>query len=72
LKVLREKKQIAYKHIPTKITVDFSMQTLKARRAWSEVFWALNENKFNPKILDPAKLSYKIDGAIKVFPDSRN
>jgi hypothetical protein len=43
------------------------METLKARRAWSEVFQALNENNFNPRILYPAKLSFRIDGAIKVF-----
>jgi hypothetical protein len=30
---------------------DFSTETLKARRAWSEVFWALKENNFNPRIL---------------------
>jgi hypothetical protein len=44
------------------------METLKARGAWSEVFWALNENNFNPRILYPAKLSFKIDRAIKIFP----
>jgi hypothetical protein len=38
------------------------METFKARRTWSEVFRELNENKFDPK-----KLSFKIDGAIKVF-----
>jgi hypothetical protein len=27
----------------------------------------VNENNFNPRILHPAKLSFKIDGAIKVF-----
>jgi hypothetical protein len=43
------------------------METLKARIAWSEVFWALNENKFNPRVLYPEKVSFKIDGAIKVF-----
>jgi hypothetical protein len=48
------------------------METLKAKRAWSEVFQALNENNFNPRILYPAKLSYKIDGAIKVFYDMQN
>jgi hypothetical protein len=47
------------------------METLKARRAWSEVFWALNENNFNPSILYQAKLSFKIDGAIKVFHDKQ-
>jgi hypothetical protein len=43
------------------------MENLKAKRAWSEVFWALNENKFNPKILYPIKLSFKIDGTIKIL-----
>jgi hypothetical protein len=47
------------------------METLKARRAWSEVFWALNENNFNARILYPAKLSFKIDGAIKIFHDKQ-
>jgi hypothetical protein len=38
LKAVREKKQIPYKGKPIKITADFSMETFKARRAWSEVF----------------------------------
>jgi hypothetical protein len=71
LKPVRGKKQITYKGKPTKITADFSMETLKPRRAWSEVFQALNENTFNPRILYSAKLSFKIDGAIKVFHDKQ-
>jgi hypothetical protein len=59
LKAVREKKQITYKGKPIKITADFSTETLKARRVWGEVFWALNENNFNPKICYPAKLSLK-------------
>jgi hypothetical protein len=48
------------------------METLKVRRAWrSEVFLALKESNFNPSILYPAKLSFKIDGAIKVFHDKQ-
>jgi hypothetical protein len=31
------------------------------------VFWALNENNFNPAIFYPEKPSFKIDVAIKVF-----
>jgi hypothetical protein len=50
------KKQIIYKGKPIKITADFSMETLKGRRARSEVFWALNENNFSPRILYPEKL----------------
>jgi predicted patatin/cPLA2 family phospholipase len=51
LKVVREKKQIMNKGKAIKITEDFSMEILKARRAWSEVFQALNENNFNMRIL---------------------
>jgi hypothetical protein len=47
------------------------METLKARRAWSEDFQALNENNFSPRILYPEKLSlsFKIDELIKIFHD---
>jgi hypothetical protein len=47
------------------------METLKARRAWSEVFQAQNEINFNLRILYPAKLSFKIDRAIKIFHDKQ-
>jgi tRNA A37 threonylcarbamoyladenosine dehydratase len=65
LKAVREKTQITYKGKPTKITADFSTETLKARRTWSEVYQTLNENNFNPRIHYLAKLSFKIDGTIK-------
>jgi hypothetical protein len=68
LKAVREKK-LTYKGKPIKITADFSTETLKSRRAWSEVFQVLNENNFNPRILYPAKLSFKIDRAIKILQD---
>jgi hypothetical protein len=54
LKAAREKKQITYKGKPIKIT-DFSMETLKTRRAWSEVFRTLYENNLSPGILLPSK-----------------
>jgi hypothetical protein len=54
-----------------KITADFSTETLKARRTWSEVFQALKENNFSAMILYPAKLLFKIDGGIKVFHDKQ-
>jgi hypothetical protein len=60
LKAVREKKQVTYQGKPIKITADFSTQTLKVRRAWGEIFRALNENNFNPRILYPAKLSFKM------------
>jgi hypothetical protein len=47
------------------------MENLKARRSWSEVFQALNENNINIRICYQAKLSLKIDGSIKVFHDKQ-
>jgi hypothetical protein len=55
LKAIREKKQITYKGKPIKLMADFPTETLKARRAWSKDFWALNENNFNPRICYPVK-----------------
>jgi hypothetical protein len=37
LKAAMEKGQITYKSRPIKITPNFSIETVKARRAWSEV-----------------------------------
>jgi hypothetical protein len=51
LKAVREKKQVTYKGKSIKITAYFSTETLKATRAWSEVFQALNYNNLNPRIL---------------------
>jgi hypothetical protein len=51
LKAVREKKQITYKGKPIKITADFSTETFKGRRAWGEIFQAMNENNFNVRVL---------------------
>jgi hypothetical protein len=71
LKGVGEKKQITYKGKPIKITADVSMETLKIRKAWREVFQIWNENNFDPRMVYPAKLAFKIDGAIKVFHDKQ-
>jgi hypothetical protein len=70
LKAVKEKNQITYKGRPIKI-IDFSTETLKAKRAWTEKFRVLKENNFSPRILYPAKLSFKIDGGINVFHDKQ-
>jgi hypothetical protein len=68
LKAIREKNQVTYIGKPIKITADFSTETLKARREWSEVFQTLNENNFNPRILYPEKLSFKNRWSNKSLP----
>jgi hypothetical protein len=48
---------------------DFSTETLKARRAWNDIFQALNKNNCQPRLMYPAKLSFTIEGEIKIFYD---
>ena len=38
LKATREKQQITYKGTPIRLSVDFSTETLQARREWHEIF----------------------------------
>jgi hypothetical protein len=61
LKAVREKNKITFKGKSIKIIANFSTETLKAKRIWSEVCSALKENNFNPRILCLAKLSFKTE-----------
>lgn len=54
LKAAKEKGQVIYKGRPIKITLDFSTETLKARRAWTEVFSKKN-HRMQPILLYPTK-----------------
>jgi hypothetical protein len=69
LKAIRKKGQVTYKGRPIRITQDFSPETMKTRRAWTDIIQTLREHKFQPRLLYPAKLSITIDGETKVFHD---
>jgi hypothetical protein len=42
---------------------------MKARRSWTDVIQTLREQKCQPRLPYPAKLSITIDGKTKVFHD---
>ena len=67
LKAVMEKGQETYKGRPIGITPDFSPETMKARRSWTDVIQTLREHKCQPRLLYPAKLSITIDVETKVF-----
>jgi hypothetical protein len=69
LKAVREKDQVTYKGRPIRITPDFSLETMKARRSWTDVIQTLREHKCQPRLLYPAKCSNNTDGETKVFHD---
>ena len=52
-----------------RITPDFSQETMKASRSWTDVIQTLREIKCQPRLLYPAKLSITIVGETKVFHD---
>jgi hypothetical protein len=60
---------MTFKSKPIRITPDFSPETMKARRSWTDDIQTLAELKCQPRLLYPAKLSITIDGEIKVFRD---
>ena len=45
LKAVREKGQVTYKGRPIRIIPDFSPETKKARRSWTDVIQTLREHK---------------------------
>ena len=43
LKAAREKQKITYKGIPIRLSADFSVETLQARREWQDTLKAMKE-----------------------------
>ena len=72
LKAAREKQQITHKGIPIKITADLSIETLQARREWQDILQVMKENNLQPRLLYPARISFKYAGEIKSFPDNQS
>ena len=71
LKAAREKQQITHKGIPTRLTADLSAETLQARREWQEIFTVMKEKNLQPRLLYPARISFRFDGEIKSFTDKQ-
>ena len=71
LKAAREKQQITHKGIPTRITADLSIETLQARREWQDILKVMKDNNLQPRILYPARVSFKYEGEIKSFTDKQ-
>ena len=69
LKAAREKERVTYKGVCIRLSADFSKEALQARRGWKEVFQFIKGKDLHPRLLYPAKLSFRMEGQIKCFPD---
>ena len=67
LKAAREKETVTYKGVPIRLSADFFKETLQARRGWKEVFQDMKGKDLHPRLLYPAKLSFRMKGQIKCF-----
>ena len=68
LKAAREKERVTYREVPIRLSADFSKETLQARRGWKEVSEVMKGKDLHPRLLYPAKLSFRMEGQIKCFP----
>ena len=71
LRATREKKEVTYKGAPIRLATDFSMETLQARREWQKIFQVMRMRDLQPRLLYPAKLSIKIEGQMRSFPEKK-
>ena len=69
LKAAREKETVTYKGVPIRLSADFSKETLQARRDWQEIFQVMKGKDLYLRLLYPEKLSSRMEGQIKCFPD---
>ena len=69
LKTSREKQLVTCKvSLVVRLSGDFLEETLQARRDWQEIFKVMKSRDLQPRLLYPAKLSFRIKGQIKSFP----
>ena len=71
MKAAREKQQITYKGVPIRLTADLSAEALQARRGWQDIFKVMKGKNLQPRLLYPAKISFRFDGEIKTFTDKQ-
>ena len=66
-----EKQQVPNKGSPIQLTAYLSTETLQARREWKDKLKALKVKNLQPRLLSPARISFKTDGQIKSFTDKQ-
>ena len=60
LKPAREKQRVTYKGTPTKLSAEFSAETLQARKEWHDIVKAMKGKRLQPRILYPARVSFRL------------
>ena len=62
---------MTYKGIPIRLTADFSEETLQARREWLDILKVMKGKNLQPRLLYPARISFRFNGEIKSFTEKQ-
>uniref|UniRef100_A0ABI7WBP5 L1 transposable element dsRBD-like domain-containing protein n=1 Tax=Felis catus TaxID=9685 RepID=A0ABI7WBP5_FELCA len=71
MKAARGKESLTYKGRQIRFAADLPTETWQARKEWQDIYSVLNQKNRQPRILYPARLSFKIEGEMKSFPDKQ-
>ena len=69
LKAAREKKRVTYKGVPIRFSADFLKRNLAGKKGLERSIQVMKRKDLQPRLLYSAKLSFRIEGQIKCFPD---
>ena len=59
------------KGILIRLSADFATETLQARRKWHNILKGMKRKKLQPRILYPARLSFRFNGEIKSYRQAK-
>ena len=71
LKAIREKQVVTYKGVQIRLPSDFSTETFQSRMEWHEIFKVMKSKDLQPRLLYPARVSFKTEGEISSYPDKK-
>ena len=72
LKAARDKRFSTYKGRHVRMTADLSTETWQDRKDWHDISKMLNRKHMQPRKLYPARLSFNIEGEIRVSRTNKN
>ena len=71
LKAARERQLPTYKGAPINCRLISQQKLCRLERDWQEIFKVIKSKDLQLTLLYPAKLSFKVEGQIKCFPDKK-
>ena len=62
---------MTHKGIPISITADLWIETLQAKRERRNILKVMKQNNLQPRLLYPARISFRYEGEFKSFTDKQ-